>query len=135
MRFLDTIIMGNTVAQWFFALVLGAGAFLVLRMTLTYARRWIRAYAPRPVRNVADILVQALDHTTVFFLFMGALYLAAGALTLGERPRAFVDGLAVITVLFQAGRWVSAAFGAWLARYTERVLKADRGAATTMVAL
>jgi small-conductance mechanosensitive channel len=135
MEWLDTTLYGNTVRQWAIALAVGIGGYAALRMAIRILRSRLGRLAETTRTEWDDILVTALARTKGVTPLVLALYVTAALLKLAPEVRDIVQAATVLTLLFQAGLWLSVGLGAWLERYTQRELEADRGAATTVKAM
>ena len=111
----ERIVFGNSVEDWFYALVLGIGTFVALlfirRLVHGRARRYARsAELPRGVRLVSTLV----GRTQIATLF--ALSIVAGSkyLELGSHAERVTTGLIIVLIGLQVGIWASAALKFYL---------------------
>ncbi|MBI4501927.1 MAG: mechanosensitive ion channel family protein [Gemmatimonadetes bacterium] len=131
----DTNILGNSLRQWSYAVLVALGLFLTLRFLVRVAHARLAAFAARTATLWDDIIVHALGRTQAFFIPLLCLAVGSAALGLPPAARSVVRAALVLGVLFQGGLWLSAGFMRWLQGYVQRRLTADRAAATTMTAV
>jgi small-conductance mechanosensitive channel len=109
------IVFGNPVEDWFYALVLGIGTFIVLlfirRLVHGRARRYARsADLPRGVRLVSTLV----GRTQIATLFALSITVGSKYLELGHHAEKLTTGLIIVLVGLQVGIWASAALQFYL---------------------
>jgi small-conductance mechanosensitive channel len=135
MTILDAIFVANSPRQWALALAVGLATFLALSLALRIVRGRAARFAAGTTTGWDDVVVLALGRTQPLFIRILSLSAALGALEVPERFRDVVEIAAVLSLLLQLGLWITAGFGGWLQRYTQREMTGDAAAATTMSAL
>jgi small-conductance mechanosensitive channel len=135
MPLLDTMILGNSVRQWAYAVALALGSVVLLRLLFRVAQARARSFAARTTTEWDDVIVHALDQTRGFLIPLLCLAGAATVLHLPPTVNRVIRDITLVAVLFQAGIWLSAGFAHWLERYIKRRLEHDRSSATTMGAV
>ena len=135
MAFLNTVLLGNSVRQWFIAAVVATAVVLLLRVVAAALVTRITALSRRTTTEWDDIIAGALAKTKFLFLLVLAVFAATYGLTLSDRARGAVDSLVVVALLIQSGLWAGFVLTRWLASYRKREIQEDPAAATTMSAL
>ncbi len=133
--FLDLIFLENSVRAWAIAGGVAVGIYLILTVVLAVVRNRLSKLAARTRTQWDDIVVGALGRTKSLFLLVLAIAAGSSLLDLPGRVRAAIEAVTVLSLVFQGGIWVSAAFTTWLSAYTQREMETDRRAATTLSAL
>jgi small-conductance mechanosensitive channel len=135
MELLDRVLYDNTVRQWLVAAGIAVLSFFVLRVIVAVVRGRLKRLASLTTTQWDDLVIQVLSRTRGLTLTVVSLYLGASTLALPVRLMTAIRAVTILSLLFQAGTWVTAGVTAWLDRYTQKELVTDRGAATTMRAM
>ncbi len=105
MKLLERTVYDNSLTDWLVALGIVAGAAILLLLLRRAAPSWLTAYARSTETRVYDAIAEILTATKPAFLLVVALYLGTQYLTLPHKAARIVDGIALITLLLQAGVW------------------------------
>ncbi len=135
MDILDTVVWGNTVQAWVIALGATLAIFFVLRLLIRIGHRRIAVFAERTKTALDDVVSAVLGSTKTVFLLLFAAFFASLTVDLSQQVRGVVAGVAVLALLVQAGIWASAALKMLLHEYSQRQLREDAAAVTTMNAV
>jgi small-conductance mechanosensitive channel len=135
MEFLNTVLLGNSVRQWFIAAAVVTATVLLLRVVAAVLVNRITALSRRTTTEWDDIAAGALAQTKFLFLLVLAVFAGTQVLTLSGRARGALDSLVVVALLIQSGLWAGFVLTRWLASYRKREIQEDPAAATTMSAL
>ncbi|QOY94898.1 mechanosensitive ion channel family protein [Massilia sp. UMI-21] len=114
---MNTMFLGNPVADWLVALALAAMTVVGLDGLKTIVLRRLRAVvaaAPGAARG-AGAAVAALSATRLAVLVVVGLYAGANMLALPERTQLFLSRAAIAALLVQCAIWGDHAVKAWLA--------------------
>ncbi|KFI08078.1 mechanosensitive ion channel family protein [Massilia sp. BSC265] len=114
---MDTVFLGNPVADWLLALVavaVVAAGLDAAKAILLRRLRSIVAVNPGGSRPLGAA-VAALSATRLAVLVLVGLYAGASLLALPERTQLFISRVAVASVLIQCATWGDHALRAWLA--------------------
>ncbi|MBI3098124.1 MAG: mechanosensitive ion channel [Planctomycetes bacterium] len=135
MPFLNESYAGNTVTLW----ALGAGVAVATYALLWLLQKWLvlrmTALVAKTETHFDDLIVGLFARTKFFFLLAVAILAGSMVLALPVEWREFLRGATVLAVVAQSAIWGWTVFDDWLARYRERKLKEDPGAATTLTAV
>lgn len=135
MDFLDLTFYGNTVQRWAIALAVGLGTLVLLRLVRGTAARRLKRLAERTHTRWDDLAARVLAKTNLVFLLLIAAWAGALVLALPPLVRGYVETLAVLAFLAQAGVWASAAVSFGLDRYREERMAKDAAAVTSVSAV
>jgi len=132
-RFLERRYYGNPVADWLIALAVMAGVWVVLVLVRRLAIRRLERFAERTASPIDDIVLGALQRTSVAFLF--AVALSAGlhaGLALSPNVEAVLDTGIRLAFLLQLASWGSGGITLWVHRTTNRRAKQDKASLATL---
>jgi small-conductance mechanosensitive channel len=105
MNFWTTTVVGNTLAQWTLALVIGLLVFGLLRLVTWLLRRRLKKYTDQPLPNPSMLIRGLLAHTYGFFYIWLAIFVAQRSLSLAETITTIINILTITTIVVQAGFW------------------------------
>ncbi len=105
MNFWTTGILGNSLAEWAIALVIGLFVYGVLRLLTWLLRRRIERYTGEPLPNPSVLIRALLDHTYGIFLIWLAVFTALHSLSLGESLLTIINTVTIAVIIIQAGFW------------------------------
>ncbi|NJD59622.1 MAG: mechanosensitive ion channel protein MscS [Anaerolineales bacterium] len=105
MQFLTKTFLGNTLAQWALALVIGLFVFGLLQLLAWLLRRRLRKFADQPLPDPSVLIRNLLAHTNGLFFAWLAFFVAQRSLTLSETARVVIDTITITVILLQAGSW------------------------------
>lgn len=116
---LETIIFGNTIARWLFALLAAA---IFLGAVLLW--RWFVGRRLREIIRTGTFFdefgVVVVENTAGWIVVLLAFYIGSLVLTFSPGLKAIFRSGAIILLLLQIGLWGRALIARWVARYDER---------------
>lgn len=134
---MNTVFLGNPVADWLLALVAVAVVAAGLDAAKAILLRRLRAFvaaSPEGSRPLGAA-VAALSATRLAVLVIVGLYAGASLLALPERTQLFISRVAIAAVLIQCAIWGDHALRAWLAgTRAQQALDPDRVTSSTAIA-
>ncbi|MFP4523051.1 MAG: mechanosensitive ion channel family protein [Candidatus Nanoarchaeia archaeon] len=89
-EFFQQTLWGNTMAQWFFALLIIAGTYLASRIVYFLFQKVFGAFSKKTKSNLDDILVHSLRGPVVFLIFIIALNFSLNILTFPQGVTPFI---------------------------------------------
>ncbi len=134
MEILDTRFLGNPLETWGLALLMAAGAYLVLEGCRRLLGRNLGKFARWTTGEFDDLLVDLIQRTSFFFLAGLAVYIAAGLVVLPDRARGTVGWAVMMAVVWQCGLWGSQVIEYFIGAHL-RTLGEDPSAETTLKAM
>jgi len=117
--FINTIILGNTLAQYLIFIGVLAGAVLVGKAITWMSKNVLKRVAAKTETKADDILVGLFEGPVLFSVFLVALYFAHNILTLSDTVRAVVDQLLTVLVILNAAWYLTRFLGSVLTHYVE----------------
>jgi len=135
MEFFVAEFQGNPVWRWLVAAGILLFVGFVLRVVLWRLVRKLRVVAAKTPGRFDDLIVELLDKTKFFFLFIVSLYAGALILTLPDLAESIFQGIFVVALLIQAGYWGNAFVAFWIKRSVNQRLTDDAATATSLAAL
>ncbi|MEX5748946.1 mechanosensitive ion channel family protein [Massilia sp. X63] len=133
---MNTVFLGNPVADWLMALVAAAVVVTGLDAAKSILLRRLRSFvAANPGGSRAlGAAVASLSRTRLVVLVIVGLYAGASLLALPERTQLFISRAAIAAVLIQCAIWGDHALRAWLAgTRAEQALDPDRVTSSTAI--
>jgi small-conductance mechanosensitive channel len=134
---MDTVFLGNPVADWLMALAAAAVVVAGLDAVKSILLRRLRSFvAANPGGSRAlGAAVAALSRTRLVVLIIVGLYAGASLLALPERTHLFISRAAIAAVLIQCAIWGDHALRAWLAgTRAEQAADPDRVTSSAAIA-
>lgn len=131
MSWIESIVYGNSVADWTIALVIAFGVAVLL----LFARRSATTQSRTLVTPLGHFLSAVITGTSGLFLVVVAFYVGAQFLELPPKAVRILTGVAIITLLIQAALWANRGIAGWLAYYLHEKRTTDASGATTMMVL
>jgi len=135
MEILNSVVFGNTLSAWLIALGSTLAIVLALGWVNALARRRVAAAAKHTTTNVDDGVVAVLAGTKTVFLLVFSIFFGSLSIEVPDRVRGTIATFAMLALIVQGGLWASALLRFVLQVYTERQLKDDAAALTTMSAV
>lgn len=142
MSFLYRTFYGNPVETWMLAIGTAMLVYLGLAIFRRLVLRHFRALAARTATDVDDMVVAALERTTVLFLLFVSLYAGSrilvfpGSTALMDAPaERALKFLGILVVTLQVAIWGSSLISSAVKRETQRRLADDPAGATTLNAV
>lgn len=122
--FLDAVVwVNNPLSTWLFALALGVGLYLVLRLgthfTIRQIERITHPYAPQTLSFLKQFLLKSLRLLHPLSIALLALYVGSVALDLPKNVEAFLQSLPVYAIVWQLGCWARPLTQLSLSHYVE----------------
>ena len=122
--FLDAVVwVNNPLSTWLFALALGVGLYLVLRLgthfTIRQIERITHPYAPQTLSFLKQFLLKILRLLHPLSIALLALYVGSVALDLPKNVEAFLQSLPVYAIVWQLGCWARPLTQLSLSHYVE----------------
>ena len=134
MDILGQILWGNTLADWFLALVIAVAVFFVLNILkhITFRRAlvWVR----KTRTDLDDLVIDLFGRTWYLFLVAISIYTGSFVLTLPEIESGLRTVLAIL-FLAQAAIWGNGIINYLVSRQAKEQIEKDASAATTINAL
>ena len=132
MEFLNEQILGNSLQAW----LTGIAAFVITVFLLRIIQRRLGGrlakLAARTETRWDDILVDAVSHTKMLFLFVVGLFFGTMFLELPLRVQSALEKLIILALLIQAGIWIGVVIRASLEQYRQHTLAKNPAAVTTI---
>lgn len=135
MGFLQSIFYGNPMWRWLAAVGVILFTWLALQIVTRTTIRHLRKIAERTTGQLDDLLVELLNKTRFFLVFVISAYAGSRFLALPEDASSGLHIAFVVALLIQAGYWGNGLVSFWLARTVKRRLGDDAAAATSIAAL
>ena len=132
MEMLPEEILGNAPGAWASSLGAAMVTYVALRLLAGVLVSRLARLARSTRTRWDDIVTHALRKTKGLVLLIVALYAGTLPLELPERLTSFVQHLAVIAFLVQAGLWISAGIQQWIEVHREERAAEDAAAVMTM---
>lgn len=132
MEMLPDDILGNGPGVWASAFGAALVTYLALRVLAGVLVARLAKLASSTRTRWDDIVIHALRKTKGLVLLVVALYAGSLPLDLPERLTSFVQHVAVIAFLVQAGLWISAGIRQWIEVTREERAAEDAAAVMTM---
>jgi small-conductance mechanosensitive channel len=105
MEFLTTTVLGNTMAQWALALIIGLIVYGILRLLVWLLRRRVKKSADQPLPDPCVLIRNLLAHTYGFLFIWLSVFVAQRSLTLSETATTVINTITIAIILIQAGFW------------------------------
>lgn len=125
---------GNTPERWLVAVGVFVGTLIVLRVVTRVVVARVRALSKRTGTRLDDLAALFLEHTTLAFLALVALWAGALFVTLPTGVERAIRIVAILALLWQTGVWGNAVIAFVIAGYRERQLEKDAATVTTVSA-
>lgn len=132
MPFLEKTFLDNTVMTWGYALVVVAGAVLLLLILRNVVGRRLIKLVSRTNNRYDDLIIELLRGTRWFFILAVAIYLGSQVLTLPDQATNIIHVAVILLILIQGGIWGNALITFGLDRYKEA---RGEGSQSTVTAL
>ncbi len=107
-------ILGNTLAQWLLAIVVGLFVYAVLRVLFWLLRKRLNKDIQQHPVGIAILIKNLLDHTMGFFFTWLAIFTGTRSLTLSPTVLAVIETITAILILIQLGLWSIELIEFWL---------------------
>jgi MscS family membrane protein len=105
MNFWTTTILGNTVAQWAFALAIGLLVFGVLHLLTWILKRHLKKYPDQTLPSPNVLIRSLLAHTYGFFYVWLAIFVAQRSLNISDGAETVIKTITFAVIMLQAGLW------------------------------
>ncbi|MBI4512512.1 MAG: mechanosensitive ion channel family protein [Gemmatimonadetes bacterium] len=135
MTFLESTLLGNTLASWMAALALAGAVLVGLRVLKRVLGRRLAAVAERTRSPLDDLAADLVGRTKGLFLLLLALYAGSQALTLPRPASGAIRAVAVLALLVQGALWANGVISFWITRQMRKRMQEDAAAATSIAAL
>lgn len=132
---LDSVLWHNSLRAWLVALVITLGIGLTITLFKRLAIRRLSKVARRSSTKIDDAVVNALQNTRLWLVYVVALYLGIQDLTLPSQVVHVIGVLATLAAFIQLGFWLSALLKFWIDNARERAMSTDASAASSLSAL
>ena len=129
---LRPLFWNNSLANWFFALLLAALAFFALRLLRGLAARHLGRLVATRAPAWASAVTQLARRTHTALLAVVSVVVGFQALFLPDRVRDVLFRVLTIALLIQAGIWAVTAVSFYVHRYRDLKLKEDPSSVTTV---
>ncbi len=135
MTFLHQKFLGNEILSWAIAILIAISVLVILRILKSLIVNRLRALAIKTETDIDDLIVDLLDRTHFFLLFMISIYAGSLVLSLPDKVTGLLKGIAIISFLFQVVIWGNGLINYWTARYRKEKLGEDAASVTTVSAV
>ena len=132
---LDRVLLGNSGAAWFRAMVVFVAAASGLRLLVSLLARRMSALALVTHTDLDNLLAELLRKTKSFFVLTAALWMAAGFLSLEDGVSDAFDRVLVLALILQGGFWAAGVVTYLIGRYHRRQVETDPASATALGAM
>ena len=129
---LEQEILGNTLVAWGTAGAIFVMVWLVAGVAWRIVRTRLRALAISGEHPSIDVAHCAVRATKTWFLFFVALFVASRSLELMPFAESAVNNVTTVAFLLQAGLWINATLGRFMALRREHQLEDDPDAVAVM---
>ena len=129
---LERSYLGNPVAVWALSLLVTVVAFVVLRGTVRWAGRRLKALSETRGWKIVGLFSEILAKTSAFTLFFASLLAGAQFLQLPAKFEHLLRSLLVVLALLQGGVWATLLLERWLAFKLSNEKEASRSTAVTL---
>ncbi|WP_372719489.1 mechanosensitive ion channel family protein [Immundisolibacter sp.] len=134
-RWLDTVLLGNSVTTWLAALALALVAGLLLPLVQRLLTRRLSRLAERDDARVSRYVGAIAEGTRRGVLLLLALFIGARLLVLPAKIDTVLERLVAVALLLQVAWWAQRAFDVWFSGYLDRKRADDVAAAATVTLL
>lgn len=134
-QILQTEYLGNPLSAWAVAAGAAALAFVALRVLKAIVLNRLRALAARVRTDAADVAIDLVRRTRLFFLGILALYFGSRFLTLPDSIQGLLRSVTVVLFFLQLGLWGNGVIAFYVERVTKGKMQEDPATATTLSAL
>lgn len=131
----EIIILNNNLSAWGYALGIALAINVFVGLFKWAVLNRLAALARKTATGTADSLVRVVHRTRQWLVFAVTLYVGSRYLDLPERADSILKVIATCAAFYQVGMWAAAFLDFWLARYRDKVVAKDVGAATSLGAL
>lgn len=131
-QLLDWSYLGNPAWRWIVAGAVALGILFVLLLLRRLTRKQYARFAATPQDEFLEVPLHVASRTTVWFLFIAAVFVGLETLALPGKAGRVVITLFTIAAFWQLGLWATTAVLATLARKQHRALAVDRAAAGSL---
>ena len=114
MGILERPILGNNVAVWGLALLVGLVVFVAIRMAVRSLSKRLAARSEKHGSRILGFLGELVGRTSVFTVLLAALVAASQFLHLPGRLPGLLHSLLVVAALLQGGIWATLLLEKWL---------------------
>ena len=132
MEFLEQNFIGNTIEKWIIAVAAIVVTVFLLRIMQLLVSRKLSRLAAQTETHWDDFIVEVVSHTKILFLIVLGVFTGSLFLTLPKNIQQIISNVLVITLLVQAGIWVSLFIRLLLEQYRQDALEKDPAAVTTI---
>ena len=128
------VFLGVPATQWLYAAIAAAVSYLIISGVLRFVIARLRRLASRTSTHVDDVVVDVLERTHRFTLFVAALLIGSEFIDLPGKWDARISHLWFLVIGFQLALWVNLGVSLWTARRLENAAaSAHNPVITTMM--
>ncbi|MFQ5787034.1 MAG: hypothetical protein ACE5H1_03555, partial [Thermodesulfobacteriota bacterium] len=135
MNFLYQKFLENEILNWAIAILIAISVLVILKILKSLIVNRLRALALKTETDIDDLIVDLLDRTHFFLLFMISIYAGSLVLSLPVKVSELLKGIAIIAFLLQIVIWGNGLINYWIARYRKEKLGEDAASVTTVSAV
>jgi len=135
MTFLHQKFLGNEILDWAIAILIAISVLVILKIVKSLIVHHLRGLAEKTETDIDDLIVNLLDRTNFFLLFMISIYAGLLVLSLPDKVTGLLKGIAIISFLLQVAIWGNGLINYWIARYKKEKLGEDAASVTTVSAV
>jgi len=135
MTFLHQKFLENEILNWAIAILIAISVLVILKILKSLIVNRLRALAIKTETDIDDLIVDLLDRTHFFLLFMISIYAGSLVLSLPDKATGLLKGIAIISFLLQVVIWGNGLINYWTARYRKEKLGEDAASVTTVSAV
>ncbi len=110
-RFMNFIILGNTLLNWIFFLLTVSLSYILLKVLTNTFREQLGKKISQTSNNTLSYFQCIFDKTKLFFLLSISIYIGSLWLTLSTKPGVFLRTIVIFAVLIQVGIWLNEIIG------------------------
>jgi len=110
----DWLLAGIPLGNWLNALIVTTLSYLVMDLVTRFVTRRLTALSTRTRGHIDNIAAEALSHTKRWLLFLLAIVIGLGTLSLPEKIDLRLSQLDVILVGIQIAIWFNSGITAWM---------------------
>ena len=132
---LDWVLLGNSGAAWFRAVVVFVAVASGLFLLVSLLARRMSALALVTHTDLDDLLAELLRKTKSFFILAAALWMATGFLSLEDSVSGALVRVLVLALILQGGFWAVGVVTYLIGRYHRRQVETDPASATALVVM
>ena len=127
------MIYNNTIENWFIALGIAIGLFVLLIILKKVFGKYLKSIAENTKIYIDDLILDLVSRTSVAFLLVLSIYFGSIVLTLPDRVVLITRTIVIVTSFIQIALWGNRLINFWINRkIQERVEEEDPAAATSM---